>query len=169
ETRAKIKKNGELWSSGLTDQELRRTIVESGVIEERERRRRLASNLPSHHISFRYATGLTPQTTEADANNNGNNYGIGFGYEYMLEHASESLASWSIEGVFERGISFQDLGGDGINGRIAWGALGLHVNWFMFSRPSAIRKIIPYVGAAIKRGNGDLESGLLSQSYDVQM
>lgn len=169
ETRARVKKNGELWSAGLTDSELRRTLVESGVIEERERRRKAAANLASHHVNVRYTTALAPKTTDIDPNHNGNNFGLAFGYEYMLEHATESLANWSVEGIIERGISYQDVGGSGINGRIAWGALGMQVHWYPYYKPTAIRRFIPFLGIGIKRGNGDLESGLLQQSYEVQM
>ncbi len=169
ETRSRIRKNGELWSAGLTDNELRRTIVESGVIEERERRRKAAANLASHHVNLRYSTSVTPKTSNIDPNNSGNNFEMALGYEYLLEHMTESLSSWSIEGLVQRGITYQDVGGGGINGRIAWGALGLQVHWFPLWKPTAIRKFIPFVGAGIKRGNGDLQSSFLNQAYDVQL
>lgn len=169
ETQSRIKKNGELWSAGLSDKELRRTIVESGVIEERERRRKSASNLASHHINLRYSTAVNPRTSGIDPNNSGNNFGLALGYEYLLEHATEKLSSWSIEGLIERGISYENIGGGGINGRIAWGALGFQVHWFPLWKPTAVRRLIPFVGIGIKRGNGDLQSGFLNQTYDIQM
>src|SRR5690606_17331456 len=128
-----------------------------------------AANLASHHVNVRYSTALAPKTTDIDPNHNGNNFGLAFGYEYMLEHATESLANWSVEGIIERGISYQDVGGSGINGRIAWGALGMQVHWYPYYKPTAIRRFIPFLGIGIKRGNGDLESGLLQQTYEVQM
>ena len=170
ETRARMKRGGELWSAGLSDSELRRTIVESGIIEERERRRKAEANLANHHINLRYSSAVGTQVTDEDPNNRGHSYALAIGYEYMLEHASEKLSSWSIEGLLERGIDYQDLNGSTpINGRIAWGAFGFNVNWFPFYRPSAIRRFIPFVGGGVKRGNGDLQAGSLSQSYDVQM
>tara|TARA_R110000868_G_scaffold38661_3_gene135083 strand:+ start:1468 stop:3015 length:1548 start_codon:yes stop_codon:yes gene_type:complete len=168
ETQARVKKNGEMWSAGLSDKELRRTLVESGVLSERERRRKAAANLASHHINLRYSTSIVPQTTDIDPNHNGNNFGMALGYEYLLEHASEKFANWSIEGTIERGISYQDIGGSGINGRIAWGALGFGLHWYPYHKPTAIRKFIPFFGVGIKRGNGDLQSAFLKQSYDVQ-
>lgn len=169
ETQARIARNGDLWSAGLSDQELRRSIVESGVLEERERRRKAATNLASHHINLRFTSAIATRATETDPNNNGQSYAMALGYEYMLEHASASLANWSLEGMFERGIDYQDLGGDNINGRIAWGAFGLQMHWFPFYKPSAVRRFIPFVGAGFRRGNGDLQAGSLTQSYDIQM
>ncbi len=169
ETRLRIVKNGELWSAGLSDKELRRTIVDSGIIQERERRRRAAANLASHHVNLRYSTSVTPKTSEIDPNNSGNNFEMALGYEYLLEDITETLSKWSVEGLVERGISYQDVGGGGINGRIAWGALGFQVHWFPLWKPTAIRKFIPFVGAGIKRGNGDLQSSFLNQAYDVQL
>lgn len=169
ETKARVRKNGEMWSAGLSDKELRRTLVESGVIQERERRRKAASNLASHHINLRYSTSLVPQTTDIDPNHNGNNFSMALGYEYLLEHATEKLDHWALEGTIERGISYQDIGGSGINGRIAWGALGIQLHWYPYHKPTALRKFIPFVGLGLKRGNGDLQSSFLNSTYDVQV
>jgi len=165
---SRIKKKGPLWSKDMSDQQLRKYIVDSGIAEEIERQKRVLEEREGSEFNIRYTSNLTENTTTEDPNLQSRDYGLSLSYEWHLVSTGQKfLKNFTIELEAERAISFYDVGG--INARIQEGAFKGIVNWYFYRPPSSLYSYMPYLGIGIKRGNGHLETGLLDNTYKVQL
>ncbi len=163
----RIKKEGPRFSKDMTDKQLRDYLVTTGIAQELRRQKRALEERVGQEFTLRYITNLTDNTSEEGGSFSGIDYGISFSYEWHLGNTLRSLNNWTVEAEIERGISFFDVGG--VNVRVTEGSLKGFVNWYFFNPPSSLYKYMPYIGVGFKRGNGDMESEELSQSYNLQV
>ncbi len=160
---AKLKQEGPLFSSGLTDDQLREFYIRSGIEKELRRQKEVLEEKASHEINIRYATGISDHSTTDDPNHQSADYSISVGYEFHLANSLESLENFTIELTLEQGVGHYDLGG--VNGRFTEAAIKGHANWYFWNSPSKLNKYLPYVGVGFKRGNADVTSFALSSDY----
>ncbi|GAB4020435.1 MAG: hypothetical protein Fur0010_22960 [Bdellovibrio sp.] len=162
----KIKREGPMYSASMSDQQLRKFFIQSGILEERERQMRALVERPGHDVTFRYTSNLTNHTTAEDPNFQGVNYFLSVGYEYQLGRTLPSLSSFATEVELERGVAHYDIGG--INARMEEGSLKGYLHWYFWNKPSGLRKYLPYIGLGIRRGNANSFSPDLSKDYEWQ-
>lgn len=163
----KIKREGPMYSATMTDNQLRKFFIQSGILEERERQQRALSERPGHDFTIRYTSNLTNHSTAEDPNFQGINYFISAGYEYQLGRTHPSLSSFAAEVELERGVGHYDVGD--INIRMEEGSMKGYLHWYFWNKPSGLRKYLPYVGVGIRRGNAQSLSPELSKEYEWQL
>ncbi|MAF79124.1 MAG: hypothetical protein CME63_11520 [Halobacteriovoraceae bacterium] len=163
----RIKREGPRWSQGMDDDQLRQYLITTGIEGELRRQKEALEDKPGHELILRYTSGLQSFTTDEDPNNRGTDYAIGMSYEWHLKGTYIALDYWTLEFGLERGISHYDVGG--VNARITEGSLKGFANYYLWNKPSSIRKYMPYIGFGVKRGNGDLESFSFDKVYRYQL
>lgn len=166
-TLARIKREGPRWSQDMTDEQLRKYLIESGIEEEVQRQKRALGEREGHEFTLRYITNLSSNTTTEDPNFQGKDYFLAFSYEWHLFSTARMFKNFTLEFELERGISHYQIA-EGINGRIAEGSLKGYLNWYFLNPPSSLHSYMPYLGIGYKRGNGTLESAEFDTIYTVQ-
>ena len=162
----RMKREGKLWSSGMSDRELRDYLVQTGQIKENLRRKLISNESPSlNHVFFtRFTTALGNYSSEDDPNNQRVNRSFSLGYEYLLYKTSKFLEKFSLEIGYEKSNRFIDIGS--LNGRFDLDAFSGVINWYPFHSPRSIRKYIFFAGAGLKRGGGNLSNPLLDNEFN---
>ncbi len=164
---SKIKRDGPLWSADMSDENLRKFLLKSGIAYERERRKRAFNNKSGHEIFIHYAIGLYDSTSSYDQENKGTGNDLTFGYEFHLEKTSELLRKWSINLSYSRGHNYYDIGNlNASSDEISYKSI---VNWYFYNEPTTVKKYIMYLGLGIKRGEASLSSTHLDKKYFYQI
>ncbi len=164
---ARIRKEGPRFSRDMTDEQLRRYLVQTGIAEEIRRQKRALEEKMGQEFTLRYITNLQSNASDEGGSFNGVDYALGASYEWHLGNTLKSLKDFTLEVGLERAISFVDAGG--LNVRITEGSLQGYVNWYFLHPPSSLYKYMPYIGGGFKRGNGTIQGGDLSQDYSTQV
>lgn len=164
---ARIRKEGPQFSKDMTDEQLRRYLVKTGIAEEIIRQKRALEERVGQEFTLRYITNLQSNASDDGGSFNGVDYALGASYEWHLGNTSEMLKNYTLEVGIERAISFVDAGG--LNVRITEGSVQGYLNWYFYHPPSSLYKYMPYVGGGFKRGNGTVQSADLSQEYTAQV
>lgn len=166
----KVKRDGPLWSSDLSDQQLRSAMVKTGLSEELVRRDKALGEMKAHEVIFRASTGLVKHTNIGDPNFQNINYSLSASYEYALQRASELLSAWTIEAEVYTGVNFYELAPE-LNGRFNENGFGASVNYYFYNNPYTLDKLAFYGGLGIRRSSATGGSSLLEgqQSYDYQV
>lgn len=162
----KIRSSDVLWSADMTDGQLRRFFVESGISREKERQRFALGNKLGNEILIRYNLGLNNKAGKEDLSNQGVGHTLGLGYEYFLMRTSPALLNFTTELFLEKGLNYYDMGS--YNARSIEQLYKIMVNWYFYQHPSSITRYIMYGGLGIKFGSADLSSGYLIQGYGFQ-
>lgn len=163
----KMDREGVRWSQSMSDENLRKALVQSGIREELQRQKRVLGEKKGSEFTLRYITGLNDNTTQDDPNFQGKDYALSISYEWHLGRTLESLNYFTFEIEAERGISHYAIRED-INGRVSEGSFKGCINWYLFRPPYSLFSYMPYVGIGFKSGNGDLESAEFDSTYSVQ-
>ena len=162
----KMKREGPMYSASMSDQQLRKFFIQSGIAEERERQRQALGERSGHDITFRYTSALSTHTTAEDPNFQGTDYFISLAYEYQLLQTTPKLRDFALEVELERGVGHYDVGGTNI--RMEEGSIKGYLHWYFWNSPTGIKKYLPYLGLGFRRGNAQSYSPDLSKDYDWQ-
>lgn len=164
--KAKIEREGPLWSAEMNDVQLRNFFMSNGLAEEKRRQDHSLKNRKGHEVFVRYAWNTTDNTSESDPTNQGQGYSLVIGYDFHLMRAVESLESWSLDFFWEQGVDYYDLGNINAKGQIA--LIGGYLNYYFYNLPSTIKQFIWFFGGGLKFGSAKLENDELSQDYSYQ-
>lgn len=167
QAKAKMEREGDMWSADLDDEALREFVVKNGLTLEKEKQKFAFENRIGNELIFRYQWNTTPNTTQDDLTNQGQGYSLIFGYEYHLMRAIKSLENWSIDAFWEQGLDYFNVGG--VNAKAQYALLGGYVNYYFYNEPSSIKKFIFYGGAGLKFGSANLSQQDLTQEYAYTM
>lgn len=162
----RMERDGPLWSSDMSQQELRDFFIESGVEQEKRRQERALREHDSNEVTFEFATGLQQTFNPDDPDFQGQNYSLGISYEFHVGRTVQSLNKWGITFGVESSVAFYDIGG--FNAIYSEGHFSIGANYYFYNNPAVLRDYIGYVGFAVKRGNGELRSVQLENEYDIQ-
>jgi len=163
---AKIKRLGPLWSADMDDATLRRYFISSGMEHEAQRRELALNELDGNEILFHYSGSLVDHTTSADENYRGPGFTLGLGYDYHLSRSSKDLKNWSLQFVFEKGVSDYGLGG--LNARGQESYYGAFLNYYFVDNPLTLNSFIFLGGLGLKGGTVEMDSTDLSKKYTYQ-
>ena len=108
---AKVERDGDLWSSDMNDEQLRRFFIKSGIRRENERQRLALNEYNSNEVTFFYSTALREHYTTDDDNFQGSNYSLGVGYEFHLRRTDPDWDKHTLDLYLIRTISFYDICG----------------------------------------------------------
>lgn len=166
----KLKRDGPLWSSDLSDDQLREAMVKTGLAEELGRRDKALNEGKAHEIILRASTGLVKHTNLDDPNFQNVNYSLSASYEYALKRASDLLSDWTIEAEVYTGVNFYELAPE-LNGRFNESGFGAAINYYFYNNPYTLDKVAFYGGLGLRRSSATGGSTLLEgkQSYEYQV
>lgn len=159
----RIKTEGELWSAGMSDRELRDYLVKNGIAEEKRRQDFALKNRIGSEAFIRYTWNTAVNYTDNDQNNQGQGYSFVFGYEYHLIRSIETLENWSVDVFWELGLDYYDLGQK--NGKAQLSLLGGFINYYFYNLPTSVKQFIWYGGVGMKFGSASIENPDLNSSY----
>ncbi|WP_157680632.1 hypothetical protein [Bacteriovorax sp. Seq25_V] len=166
-TKIMIKENGPLWSADMGKEELQTYLLKTGIAREKVRRENSMLFKSGNEVTLFLGSNLTSNYTNEDPSHQSNGFTLGLAYELHLVRASESFSRLSIDMLIEQGTLNVDVGG--INGRVTYGALAGHLNYYFYNYPHSRNRVSMYVGAGIKRGNGDMTSINLTKDYEYEV
>ena len=163
----RIKRDGPLWSKGMSRNELREYLLASGIAREREFREKALYELHGHEFFLRYASGTKTYAGNADPYFQGINSSYTFGYEYPLGWTSKKLRSFSLEGHYEGGTNFIDLSSQ--NAKTTYSSMGGNLNYYLLNKPYSIGKYMFFLGIGFERGKGEMETQRLKENFGCNL
>lgn len=163
---AKINRDGDQWSSDMDDASLRRYFIKTGMEKEARRRELALNELDGHEIIIHYSNALMAHGNTDDPNYQGRGYNLGISYDLHLSRTSPNLKQWSLQFMFEKGVTEYDTGV--FNARSEETAYGAYVNYYFINNPLTLNSFIYLAGIGIKNGSASVFSPDLSKEYSYQ-
>lgn len=160
-------REGPLWSADLDDRQLRRYMLEAGMVEEKRRQEFALENRFMDELLFNFAYEVEGDESSNPTDNMASPYAISIGYEYHFMRITRALDSFSASLIFEGGVDYYDVGGFNARGK-EWSFLG-NFNWYFLSLPSATKKLLGYIGVGFRYGETILVANELSTDYPYQI
>lgn len=164
---ARIKRDGDLWSSDMDDSALRKYFVASGLEHEAYRRNLALNELDGHEIIIYYSGAVLSHTTQQDQNYQNLGYNLGISYDLHLSRTSAKIKDWSIQFCYEKGVGDYDIGG--VNGRMEEGHFGGYLNYYFHNNPLTLNSLIVLGGLGIKSGSASVSALGLTKDYTYQI
>ncbi len=154
---AKLHRDGEQWSSDMDDVSLRRYFIHTGL-EREVRRRELALNeLDGHELIIHYSNAVVAQ---------GPSYNLGISYDLHLSRTSPDLKDWSLQLVYESGLS-EFVTGD-YNVRSKNTSYGAYLNYYFINNPLTLYSFIYLAGVGVKNGTAIVYADALEKNYSYR-
>ncbi|MBC7429028.1 MAG: hypothetical protein H7336_10475 [Bacteriovorax sp.] len=164
---AKLRRDGDQWSSDMDDASLRKYFISTGI-EKESRRRELALNeLEGHEIMLHFSNALNSHGNATDPNYNGRGYNLGIAYDLHLARTSDNLKNWSLQFMLEKGVTEYDTGV--FNARSEETSYGAYVNYYFVNNPLTLNSFIWLAGVGLKNGSASVFSPDLSKEYSYQV
>ena len=163
----KIQAGGQFWSVDMTDDQLRRYFVQSGLEAEHQRIELGLKTKPAHEILIRLNYGLTANTSSDDPNNQAPGSTANIAYEWHLMKTSPNLINWTIDLGFEYGQGRYDLGGTNV--RTSESGFRLGFNYYFVNHPSTVKRYVWYTGTSFKYSSATVTAQSLSKEYDYTL
>lgn len=164
---AKVRRDGDQWSSDLDDAALRKYFISTGIEKENRRRELALNELEGHEIMFHFSNQVNSHSNSTDPNYQGRGYNLGIGYDLHLSRTSENLKNWSLQFVFEKGVTEYDTGV--FNARSEETYYGAYVNYYFINNPLTLNSFIWLGGVGLKNGSATVTSPDLSKEYSYQV
>ncbi len=158
-----IRHHGPLWSANMSEDQLRKFFVASGILDEMEERERVLYKAVAHEFLFRYTVDMVDNTLAADLGTRGVGGYLGIGYEFHLGRTSRALNHLTINTHFLSGTNYYHLGHTNVHSSELVSKIGMNV--YLLHPPDNMKKYLWYVGASIKAGRALLKSPDLRQQY----
>lgn len=169
-SKQKMRRDGELWSADLNDEELRSFMLTSGLAQERRRQELALTEDESHEVIFRANTGLVNNTNPDDPNFQNISYGLSASYEYALKRIAPFLGSFTLDLEIFSNLNFYEMG-EGLNGRFQDGGFGGALNYYFYNGPFTVDRLALFGGVGIKRstasGSSEVLTGQTTYTYQV--
>jgi hypothetical protein len=167
ETLSMIQKNGKSWSSDMDDDDLKNYLLKTGVAKEQKRRNNVLTLQSGNEVILYLGSNLSANYLPDDENYQFRGFSMGVGYDLHLVRISQGMVNWSLDVKFERGSI--SVGQRTLNSRIIYGAFGAHLNYYFSNYPHSRNRFAWYVGAGMKRGNGEGENTNLTGKYEYEI
>nr|BDT28264.1 hypothetical protein BHI3_17300 [Bacteriovorax sp. HI3] len=164
---AKMKRDGDQWSSDMDDAALRRYFIQTGMEKEIRRRDLALNELEGHEIMLHYSGSMVAHGNTQDPNYQGRGYSLGIAYDLHLARTSASLKKWSLQFFLERGVTEYDTGE--FNARSEETDYGAYLNYYFINNPLTLNSFIYLAGVGFKNGSASVSSPDLSKEYSYQL
>lgn len=164
---AKYKRDGDQWSSDMDDAALRKYFIETGIEKENRRRELALNELEGHELMLHFSNQVSSHGNATDPNYQGRGYNLGISYDLHLARTSENLRQWSLQFVFEKGITDYDT--KVFNARSEETFYGAYLNYYFINNPITLNSFIWLAGMGLKNGSASIVSPDLSKEYSYQV
>lgn len=161
------KRHGPMWSAGMSDDELRRYIIDTGLAGEIRRREEVLNRRLDHELQFRYSQGLFSNATAVGEKEKMVPKALLFGYETYLQRISPLFNRLTFGAFFESGLGYYD--NNGLNLRAEEYGARFDLSYFPWRIPTEIKELIPFVSAGVKVGVATCENSNLDRPYMYQV
>ena len=163
----KAEHGGDFWSADMSDEQLRRYFVTSGLSREVERRKLALENREGNEILVRITRCAYDNSDAQDKNYRSLYSALEIGYEYHLMRTSKALQRWSLGLDYQKGLGNYDLGPQ--NARSEETAFKLSLHLYLYNLPSAVKAYAWYIGSGLRTGSATVSSSSFSRVYDYQL
>lgn len=163
---AKMKRDGDQWSSDMDDASLRQYFIKTGMEKEARRRDLALNELDGHEVVVHFSNALSSHGNTTDPNYQGRGYNLGISYDLHLSRTSSNLKNWSLQFMFEKGVTEYDTGV--YNARSEETSYGAYVNYYFINNPLTLNSFIYLAGIGIKNGSASVYSPDLTKEYSYQ-
>jgi hypothetical protein len=116
---------------------------------------------------FNFSNALTSHGNATDPNYQGRGYNLGFGYDLHLSRTSEKLKNFSLQFMYETGVTEYNTGV--FNARSEESYYGAYLNYYFINNPLTLNSFIWLGGFGIKNGSATIFSPDLSKEYSYQV
>jgi hypothetical protein len=145
-----IRREGGRWSRNFNDSELRRELIQGGIVHKTREKYRKIEDQANHELLFHVNSSLTDHTVQDGADQQGRGAYFAIGYEYHLQSVDVRLSSFALDVGFLAGANFTAI--DGRNARTEEQRFQLGAKWYLKGGPQVIGKKTWYVGIGFARG-----------------
>lgn len=159
--RQKKNQKNPLWSAAMSDDQLRRFFIVSGLKEEKERQQRALDFYARHEVTLKFNKGFEHHDSLEDRENQGRFVGLGLYYEYMLKETSELLDALTVEFGIERVRDYIDVGD--ANSQIDGLTYQLGANWYFLHSAEKLDQYLWFLGSSVSWGKVE---GSKSETYE---
>ncbi|HAZ13322.1 MAG: hypothetical protein A2X86_15130 [Bdellovibrionales bacterium GWA2_49_15] len=163
----KAEHGGDFWSADMSDEQLRRYFVTSGLAREVDRRKLALENREGNEILLRITRGAYDNSDAQDGNYRALYNALEIGYEYHLMRTSKLIQRWSVGFDYQKGLGNYDVGPQ--NARVEETAFKLSLHLYFYNLPSAVKAYTWYVGSALRTGSATVTGASFAQAYDYQL
>jgi len=160
-------REGPLWSADLDDRQLRRYVLETGMVEEKKRQEFSMENRFLDEFVLRF-NKVFPHAQDAPFDSNqADGYTWSIGYEYHLMRLTRALDAFSLEIYFEYGNGYYEMGA--VNVRSNEFAASFSASWYFLNLPSTMGKFLGHLGLGARLGQAYLDAEIFTKSYKYQL
>ncbi len=163
DVKERIEIAGKFWSGDMSDEQMRRFFIESGLMREHERRRLALESNPSHEFMMRLNYGLTSMADNSDPNYQAPSTSVLLAYEWHMMRTAPNLKRWGVELGYEYGSGRYNLGENNVGTKES-GIKG-KINYYFMRLPSTIGHTIGFAGLGLGLGSADASAAALSREY----
>jgi hypothetical protein len=142
---------GDSWSEDYSDEELRRTLNEVSVLQEKDRRVFVMAKPNRYSVALDYGTFLNDAQSETDSfHRRDSRYTIDASFEVIpfLKHVT--LERFTLDGSFRIGRNAFEV--DGFNADLNEYSLAFGANWYPLYSPYAVESPVVFLGSYIRSG-----------------
>lgn len=155
-----------MWSAGMSDTELRRYIIDTGLSGEVRRREEVLSRRLDHELQFRYSQGMATNATAPGEKEQMLPKSMLFGYETYLQRVSPIFNRITFGAFFETGLGYYNNNGYNLKSE-EYGAR-FDFSYFPWRLPTEIKELIPFVSLGTKFAIATCENSYLANKYLYQ-
>lgn len=163
---AKLKRDGDQWSSDMDDVSLRRYFIKTGLEKEARRRELALNELDGHEFIIYYSSALSSSGSSGDENYEGRVQNLGFSYDLHLSRTSPNLKQWSLQFLYEKGSTEFKSGVNDISSQET--AYGAFLNYYFINNPLTLHSFIYLAGIGLKNGTTKVSSTDFTENYSYQ-
>ena len=160
-------REGSLWSADLDDRQLRRYVLETGMVEEKKRQEFSMENRFVDEFAIRFNKTFPRAQNAPYDSNQADGYSWAIGYEFHLMRLTRVLDSFAIEFYLEYGNGYYEMGA--VNVRSNEFAGNLSASWYFLNLPSTMGKFLGHVGIGARLGQAYLDAAEFTKSYQYQL
>ena len=164
----KINEEGDLWSKGMSAEEIRAYMIRTGLAKEKEFREKALHELYSHELALQFTTSPQLDVTGilSDHPIKGHSSSFQFGYEYLLARTSPYLKNFTVEGLYKTGSDILDLSGTSLT--INRASVGGNLKFYFYNKPYSVKKYMLFAGFGLTQGSGTVQGEFLEMPTPLE-
>lgn len=162
----KMKSAGKFWSSDMTEKQLRKFFIKTGLEEEVHMQWLSLENRLSHELTLDFSLGLLRNIDPDDKNFQSTSKFININYNLYLLRISSVLKQWTLELGYGGGNGYIDFGGINLKSKDI--TFNSTLNYYFLRSPTTAKRLSAYLGLGIKNGTSELGAVGISRSYNYQ-
>jgi len=160
-------REGSLWSADLDDRQLRRYVLETGMVEEKQRQEFAIENRFFDEFVLRFNKAFPHAQNAPYDSNQADGYSWAIGYELHLMRLTRALDPFSIEAFLEYGNGYYEMGAEEVRSNEF--AFSLSASWYFLNLPSTMGKFLGHLGLGARLGQSYIDAASFTKTYNYQL